>query len=160
MGLFTANASSRLHQSGTSVRKILFNAMHLHLLTTRASVYFYYYYYYYRWGLICVLPIYWGPIKDTKRTWVRLDRNVAPCSRPTTNVIDPLHECKKVCPCTKALPLSDIRVWIKQGWRKRKKRGREIRKTEARSLMERKAAQQNKTLSEELKQGLPRHSSG
>ena len=33
-------------------------------------------------------------------------------------------------------------------------------KTEPKRLMERKAAQQNKTLSEELKQGLPRHSSG
>ena len=40
-----------------------------------------------------------------------------------------------------------------------KKRGRETGKTEARRLMERKAAQQNKTSSEELKQGLPRHSS-
>ena len=53
-----------------------------------------------------------------------------------------VHECKKVCPCTKALPQSGIRAWIKQGRRKRKKRGRE---TEARRLMERKAAQQNKT---------------
>ena len=33
-------------------------------------------------------------------------------------------------------------------------------KTEARRLMERKAAQQNKNIFEELKQGLPRHSSG
>ena len=33
----------------------------------------------------------------TKRTRGRLDRNVAPCSKPTTTVIDPLHECKKVC---------------------------------------------------------------
>ena len=32
----------------------------------------------------------------------RLDRNIVPCSRPSTNVIGPLHECKKVCPCTKA----------------------------------------------------------
>ena len=46
------------------------------------------------------------PIKSMKRTRVRLNRNVAPCSRPTTNVIGPLHECKKVCPCTKALPQS------------------------------------------------------
>ena len=38
-------------------------------------------------------------------TWgVRLDRKVAPCSRPTTNVIGPLHECKKVCSCTKPCP--------------------------------------------------------
>ena len=37
---------------------------------------------------------------------------------------------------------------------------KETRKTEARRLMERKAAQQNKNTSEELKQGLPRHSSG
>ena len=42
-------------------------------------------------------------IKDTKRTRGRLDRNVASCSRPTTNVIGPLHGCKKVCPCTKAI---------------------------------------------------------
>ena len=34
----------------------------------------------------------------------------------------------------------------------------EERETEARRLMERKAAQQNKNTSEELKQGLPRHS--
>ena len=34
---------------------------------------------------------------------------------------------------------------------------RETGKTEARRLMERKAAQQNKNTSEELKQGLPRH---
>ena len=79
-----------------------------------------------------------------KRTRGRLDRNVAPCSRPTTNVIGPLHECKKVCPCTKALPQSGIRAWIKQGRKKRKKRGRE---TEARRLMERKAKQNT---SEEL----------
>ena len=38
------------------------------------------------------------------------------------------------------------------------KRGREIGKTEARRLMERKTTQQNKNRSEELKQGLPRHS--
>ena len=38
------------------------------------------------------------------------------------------------------------------------KRGRETGKTEARRLMERKAAQQNKNTSEELKLGLPRHS--
>ena len=32
------------------------------------------------------------------------------CSRPTTNVIGPLHECKKVCPCTKALPVRHSRM--------------------------------------------------
>ena len=52
---------------------------------------------------------------------LRLVRNVAPCTRPTINVIGPLHECKKVCPCTKALPQSGIRAWIKQCQRKRKK---------------------------------------
>ena len=31
-----------------------------------------------------------------KRTRGRFDRNVAPCSRSTTNVIGPLHECKSV----------------------------------------------------------------
>ena len=116
-------------------------------------------------GLTGVLSNCWGPTKDTKRTRGRLDRNVAPCSRPTTNVIGPLHECKKVCPwmqesvsmnarkcvheckkvcpCTKALPQSGIRAWIKQGRRKRKKRGRETGKTEARRLMERKAKQKH-----------------
>ena len=39
-------------------------------------------------------------------------------------------------------------------------RGKETGKTEARRLMERKAAQKNKTQPEKLKQGLPRHSSG
>ena len=104
--------------------------------------------------LMCPFQYIYCPIKDRKRTRVRLEMNVAPCSRQTTYVIDPLHECKKVCPCTKALPQSGIRAWIKQGRRKRKKRG----KTEARRLMERKAAQQNKNTSEELKQGLPSHS--
>ena len=60
--------------------------------------------------LISVLPNCQGPIKDTKRTRGRLDRNVAPCSRPITTVIGPLHECKKVCPCTKALPPSGSRA--------------------------------------------------
>ena len=51
-----------------------------------------------------------SPKKDTKRTRVRLDRNEAPCSRQTTNIIGPLYECKKVCPCTKALFQSGIRA--------------------------------------------------
>ena len=38
---------------------------------------------------------------------------------------------------------------------KDRKRGRKTGKTEVRRLMERKAAQQNKNTSEELKQGLP-----
>ena len=46
---------------------------------------------------------YKGHIKDTKRTRGRLYRNVAPCSRLTTNVTGPLHECKKVCPCTESV---------------------------------------------------------
>ena len=98
-----------------------------------------------KWGLIGVLSNCQGPIKDTKRTRGRLDRNVAPCSRPITTVIGPLHECEKVCPCTKALPRSGIRAWIKQGRKKTKNRGRETGKTEARRLIERKAAQQIKT---------------
>ena len=63
-----------------------------------------------KWGLKGVLSNCQGPIKDTKRTRGRLDRNVAPCSRPITTVIGPLHECKKVCPCTKALPPSGSRA--------------------------------------------------
>ena len=86
-----------------------------------------------------------GYRKDTKRARGMPDRNVDPSSRPITTVIGPLHECKKVWSCTKALPRSGSRAWIKQGRKKRKKRGRETGKTEARRLMERKAAQQNKT---------------
>ena len=91
-----------------------------------------------------------------KRTRIRLDRNVAPCSRPTTNVIDPLHECKKVCPCISPTPV------------------RHSRMNQARSEEERQERQRpggwwlemqpkkTKNLSAELKQGLPiyRHSSG
>ena len=71
------------------------------------------------------------------------------CHRPTPWM-------QEVCPCTKALLLSGIRAWIKQGRRKRNKRGRKTGKTEARRLKERKAAQQS--ISEEQKQGLPMHS--
>ena len=82
----------------------------------------------YKWGLINVLSNCQGPIKDTKRTRVRLDRNVAPCRRPTTYVIGLLHECKKVCLCTKALPHSGIHIWINKvrgrGKRDRKDRGK------------------------------------
>ena len=51
----------------------------------------------------------------------------------------------------KSPPKSGIRAWIKQGKKKRKKGGRETGKTEARRLMERNAAQQNKNTSEEPK---------
>ena len=79
-------------------------------------------YYYYIWGLIRVFSNYYSHIEDRKRTRVRLDKNVAPWSRSITNVISPLHECKKVGPFTIAPFLSGIRSWIKQGRRKRKKR--------------------------------------
>ena len=91
-----------------------------------------------------------GPIKDTKRTKIRLDRNVASC----TNVIGPLHECKKVCPCTKALPQSGIRAWIKQGWRKRKRRDRKDRGQEADG---KKGSPTKQKHIWGTKQGLPRH---
>ena len=45
-----------------------------------------------------------------------MERNLA----PTADVNDQLHEC----PCTKALPQSGIRAWIKQGLRKRQERQR------------------------------------
>ena len=64
---------------------------------------------FYKWGLKGVLSNYECPRK-AKRTRGRLDKNAAPCSRPTTNVISPLHECKKVCPCTKSIPPSGIRA--------------------------------------------------
>ena len=34
----------------------------------------------------------------------RVDRNVASCSRLSTTVIGPLHECKKVCSCNEQKP--------------------------------------------------------
>ena len=93
-----------------------------------------------------------------KRTRVRLDRNVPPCSRPTTAVIDPLHECKKVCPCRKALPLSGSCAWIKQGRKKRKKRGRETGKTEAKGWWKERQPNKTKTyLRNENKAYLLRH---
>ena len=95
-------------------------------------------------------PTFLGPIKDTKRTKIRLDRNVAPCSKRTTNVIGPLHECKKVCPCTKALLISGMNQARSEEEEKERKRDKRH--------MERKAAQQNKNTSEELKQGPPSHS--
>ena len=64
-----------------------------------------------------LLRFYKKTRREQEEDWTA--RNIAPCSKATTNVIDPLHECKKVCP-------------------KRNKRGRETGKTEARRLMERK----------------------
>ena len=107
-----------------------------------------------KWGLIGVLSNCQGPIKDTKRTRGRLDRNVAPCSRPITTVIGPLHECKKVCPCTKALPPSGSRAWIKQGRKKRKERKRD-RKNRGQEADGKKGSPTKQNTSEELKQGLP-----
>ena len=52
---------------------------------------------------------------------------------------------------TKALPLSGSRA-------ERGKREEKTGKTEARRLMERKAAQSSKNTSDEWKQGLPKHS--
>ena len=106
-----------------------------------------------------------GYRKDTKRTRVRSDRNAAFCRRPTTNVSGPLHECKKVAMSKHKSPTQVRHSRMNQARLEEevKKRGRETGKTEARRLIERKAAQQNKNLSEELKllkQGLPRHSSG
>ena len=57
-----------------------------------------------KWGLIGVLSNCQGPTKDTKRTRGRSDRNVAPCSRPITTVIGPLHECKKCVHAQKPYP--------------------------------------------------------
>ena len=66
-------------------------------------------------------------------------------------------KARKCAHAQKPYSFSGIREWIKQGLRKKKKRGRE---TEASRLMKRKEAQQNKNLSKELKQGQPSQSSG
>ena len=73
-------------------------------------------------GLIGFLSNYYGHIKDRKRTR-------APCSKPTTNAIGPLLECKKVCQRTKVLLQSG-----KVGGRgKKEERGGGTGKTEVRS---------------------------
>ena len=75
----------------------------------------------------------------------RLNRNVAPCSRPTSNVIGPLHECKKVCPCTKAAALPN---------------SSHLRMNQAMSepLSKRDRKDRTKTHHRNEKRGLPRHS--
>ena len=97
-----------------------------------------------KWGLIGVLSNCQGPIKDTKRTRGRLVRNVAPCSRPITTVIGPLHECKKVCPCTKALPQSGIRMNQARSEEEEKERKRD-RKDRGQEADGKNGSQQNKT---------------
>ena len=74
--------------------------------------------------------------------------NVAPCSRQTTNVIGTLHECKKVRPCTKKAYSCQAFAHESSNIGREKNIGRETGKTETRRLIERKAAQQNKNLSE------------
>ena len=82
----------------------------------------------------------------------RLDRNIAPCIMPTTNVIGPLHECKKVCSYMHKSPtLFRVSRMNQARSDEEETRGRV---TEARRLIKRKAAQQNNNQSEELKQGL------
>ena len=78
-----------------------------------------------------------------KRTRVKLERNLA----PTAIVNDQLHEC----PCTKALPQSGIRAWIKQCLRKRD------RKDRGQEADGKKGSPTKQNTSEEQKQGLPRH---
>ena len=91
-------------------------------------------------------------LKDTKRTRVRLDRNVAPCSRPTTPVIDPLHECKKVCPCTKERKKRGRRGKREKEEEKERKRNSKDRCQEADG---KKGSPTKQKDIEELKQDLP-----
>ena len=79
------------------------------------------------------------------------------CHRPTPwmqesvsmNARKCVHECKKVYPCTKALPQSGIRAWIKRG---RRKRDRKDRGQEAGG---KKGSPTKQNTSEEPKQGPP-----
>ena len=80
------------------------------------------------------------------RTRVRLNRKKALRSKATTNVIGPLYEWKKVCPCRKKnLPLRHS--CMNQARSEEEEKRQE--KTEDRRLMERKATQQNKNLCDE-----------
>ena len=80
------------------------------------------------------------------RIHVRLDWDYQ-CHRPTPLMQESVPMHKSPTP---------VKYLKEEGRRKRK---RETGKAKARKLMERKAAQQNKNTSEELKHGLPRHSS-
>ena len=88
-----------------------------------------------------------------------MDRNLAPRSRLTFSFIGTLHECKSVHEQKHFSFQAFLHESSKVGGRGKergKERGRGTGQTEARRLMKRKAAQQNKNLSEELKQNLPR----
>ena len=92
-----------------------------------------------------------------EETRVRWDRNLALCSRPTTNVT--MNAKKRV----HAQKLYPIQAFAHESSKVRGRGKREEDKhweQEARRLMKRKAAQQTKNTSEEPKQGLHRHSSG
>ena len=86
------------------------------------------------------LPTTKGPIKDTKRTRVRFDRIVAPCSRLLPISLVHSMNARKCAHAQKPYPSQAFA----QSSKAEKKEG------EARTLMERKAAQQNKNLTEEL----------
>ena len=111
------------------------------------------YFYHNKWGLIGVLSNYQDSIKDTKRTRGRYDRNVAPCSRPTTNVIGPLHECKKVCICTK-----DLGTPVKHSRMNQARSEEEEKRDRGKEADGKKDSPKNKNTSDDLKQGLPRNS--
>ena len=118
-----------------------------------------YYYYHYIWGLIGVFPICKGHIKDTKRTRGRLDRSSS--MQQTDYHVSSAHSMN-ARKCVHAQNPYSCQAYAHESnkvRRRGKKRGRETGKTEARRMMKRKAAQKKK-LSEELKQGIPRHSSG
>ena len=87
-----------------------------------------------------------------KRTRERLDSNIAPCSGPSSAHSMDARKCvhaQKPYSC-QAFAYESSKVGLR--------RKRETGKTKARRLMERKAAQQKKNLSEEIKQGLTVHS--
>ena len=99
-----------------------------------------------------------GPIKRVKRhkenkSKIGQERS----SMQTTSDSGPLHECKKVRPCTKVKSTTKVRhSRMNQAMSEEEEKERK-RNRKDRGLMERKAAQQNKNTSEEIKQALPRH---
>ena len=128
-------------------------------------------YYYYIMGLTDVLSYCQGPIKDTYicyiyiRSYERQEENKRKIGQERSSMQQADYQCPSVHSmnarkCVHAQKPYPSQAFAHESSKRGGRGKRETGKTEARRLMERKAAQQKKNTSEELKQGLPRHSSG
>ena len=108
------------------------------LLLWRFVFHFHYYYYHIRdlIGILTLPTTRFLLLKDTHRSRVKLDRNVALCSRPTINVISPLlPERMSMLKCLTPLRHSHMnQVWSEE---EKEDINREIVKTKVSWLLER-----------------------